>query len=71
MFAQGGTPPGLFNLVTCSRPQISEVSDAICTSNDISKVSFTGSTAVGRVSDFKYNVTQVTYCIAVINAKLC
>ena len=50
VFAQGGIPPGLFILVTCSRSQVSEVSNVICTSSKISKVSFTGSTVVGRVS---------------------
>jgi succinate-semialdehyde dehydrogenase/glutarate-semialdehyde dehydrogenase len=41
-------PKNVFNLVTCSRHHIEEVGNALCTDPRISKLSFTGSTAVGK-----------------------
>jgi succinate-semialdehyde dehydrogenase / glutarate-semialdehyde dehydrogenase len=45
-FADAGLPPGVLNMVL-GRP--AEIADALIASPDIAKVSFTGSTAVGRM----------------------
>ncbi|XP_071961487.1 succinate-semialdehyde dehydrogenase, mitochondrial-like [Antedon mediterranea] len=46
---QAGFPPGVLNVVTCSRPNAAKVGNAICTSPLVAKISFTGSTAVGKI----------------------
>lgn len=43
---QAGIPEGLVNVVTCARP--AEVGDVLTTDNRVRKVSFTGSTQVGK-----------------------
>lgn len=43
---EAGLPPGVFNLVTTARPQ--EFAEVIMADSRVRKVSFTGSTAVGR-----------------------
>lgn len=43
---QAGIPEGLINVVTCSSP--AEVGDVLTTDNRVRKVSFTGSTPVGK-----------------------
>jgi succinate-semialdehyde dehydrogenase / glutarate-semialdehyde dehydrogenase len=45
-FEDAGLPPGVLNMV-CGRP--AEISDALIASAEIAKVSFTGSTRVGRI----------------------
>ncbi|SPJ24199.1 aldehyde dehydrogenase family protein [Palleronia abyssalis] len=45
---EAGVPPGVFNVVTCSRESVSEVGDEMIENPDVKAVSFTGSTAVGR-----------------------
>lgn len=44
--AEAGVAPGVFNIVTTSRAR--EVGDALCASPLVRKLSFTGSTAVGK-----------------------
>ncbi|MGI5158938.1 NAD-dependent succinate-semialdehyde dehydrogenase [Microbispora sp. CA-102843] len=44
--ADAGFPPGVFNLVTTTRPQ--EFTDVVMADPRVRKISFTGSTAVGR-----------------------
>ena len=44
-----GVPPGIFNIVTCSKAQAPEVGEALTTSPIVRKVSFTGSTPVGKL----------------------
>ncbi|OHY83072.1 NAD-dependent succinate-semialdehyde dehydrogenase [Marinobacter sp. AC-23] len=44
-----GVPPGIFNIVTCSKAQAPEVGEALTTSRIVRKVSFTGSTPVGKL----------------------
>jgi len=44
-FAKAGFPPGVYNCVTGYGP---EAGEAITASHDVSKVSFTGSSLVGR-----------------------
>jgi aldehyde dehydrogenase (NAD+) len=45
---QAGLPPGVFNVVTCSRNQVAEVGDELVSHPRVKAISFTGSTAVGR-----------------------
>ena len=44
-----GIPPEVFQLVTASRDTTPEVGEVFCTHPDVRKVSFTGSTAVGKL----------------------
>ena len=46
---QAGIPPEVFQLVTTSRDTTAEVGEEFCTHRDVRKVSFTGSTAVGKL----------------------
>ncbi|XP_037700496.1 succinate-semialdehyde dehydrogenase, mitochondrial [Choloepus didactylus] len=46
---QARIPPGVFNVVPCSRKKAKEVGEALCTDPLISKISFTGSTATGKI----------------------
>ncbi|KAA9007873.1 aldehyde dehydrogenase family protein [Histidinibacterium aquaticum] len=45
---EAGIPPGVFNVVTCSRESVGAVGDEMIENPDVKAVSFTGSTAVGR-----------------------
>lgn len=44
-----GIPKGVINVVTCDRPNASEIGKALCESRLIAGMSFTGSTAVGKI----------------------
>ena len=44
---EAGVPPGVFNVVTCSRDNVAEVGDELLANPIVNGVSFTGSTAVG------------------------
>jgi len=46
---EAGIPAGVINIVTCSRDNAAEVGRLLCESPLISKISFTGSTNVGKV----------------------
>ncbi|XP_051025323.1 succinate-semialdehyde dehydrogenase, mitochondrial isoform X2 [Acomys russatus] len=46
---QAGIPPGVYNVVPCSRTKAKEVGEALCTDPLVAKISFTGSTATGKV----------------------
>ncbi|XP_072536182.1 succinate-semialdehyde dehydrogenase, mitochondrial [Salminus brasiliensis] len=46
---QAGIPPGVFNVVPCSRENAPTVGEVLCTDPLVAKVSFTGSTATGKV----------------------
>ena len=46
---RAGVPREALPLVTCSRRKAPEVGAALCTSPNVAKISFTGSTAVGKV----------------------
>ncbi|XP_075240787.1 glutarate-semialdehyde dehydrogenase-like [Convolutriloba macropyga] len=41
-------PAGVFNVVTCSRKNAESVGETLCLSSDVRKLSFTGSTPVGK-----------------------
>ncbi|WP_425052182.1 aldehyde dehydrogenase family protein [Psychromarinibacter sp. S121] len=45
---EAGIPPGVFNVVTCSRESVGAVGDVLIEHPDVKAISFTGSTAVGR-----------------------
>lgn len=47
--AQAGIPPGVYNVVPCSREKAHAVGEILCSDPLVSKVSFTGSTATGKV----------------------
>ena len=44
-----GFPPGVVNTIPCSRDKVNQVADAILGNELVSKLSFTGSTATGKV----------------------
>ncbi|XP_075389415.1 succinate-semialdehyde dehydrogenase, mitochondrial [Tenrec ecaudatus] len=46
---QAGIPPGVYNVVPCSQKKAKEVGEALCTDPLVSKISFTGSTATGKI----------------------
>ncbi|KAI4873976.1 hypothetical protein NFI96_032059 [Prochilodus magdalenae] len=46
---QAGIPPGVFNVVPCSRKKTPAVGEVMCTDPLVAKISFTGSTATGKV----------------------
>ena len=45
---QAGIPPGVLNVVTTGRGGVAEVGDELCRNAAVAKISFTGSTAVGK-----------------------
>jgi aldehyde dehydrogenase (NAD+) len=48
IFEAAGLPPGLLNVVTCSRDRVAEVGEVLVAHPAVGAVSFTGSTVVGR-----------------------
>ncbi|XP_032826264.2 succinate-semialdehyde dehydrogenase, mitochondrial [Petromyzon marinus] len=46
---EAGLPPGVLNVVPCSRANVAAVGELLCTHPSVSKISFTGSTATGKV----------------------
>lgn len=48
LVSEAGFPAGVFNVVPCSRARASEVGRKLCTDPRVRKISFTGSTAVGK-----------------------
>ncbi len=48
VFEEAGMPPGVLNVVTCSRERVAEVGDELVVNPLIKAISFTGSTAVGK-----------------------
>ncbi len=45
---EAGVPPGVFNVVTCSRERVAEMGDELVENPLVKGISFTGSTPVGR-----------------------
>jgi len=45
-----GFPPGVINTIPCSRDHVDQVTDALLGNDLVAKMSFTGSTATGKVS---------------------
>lgn len=48
VFEEAGMPPGVLNVVTCSRDRVAEVGDELVINPLVKAISFTGSTAVGK-----------------------
>jgi aldehyde dehydrogenase (NAD+) len=48
LFEEAELPPGVFNVITCSRDHVADVGNELVTHPEVDGVSFTGSTAVGR-----------------------
>ena len=48
VFAAAGLPPGVFNVLTCSRAGVREIGNEMIANPAVRGISFTGSTAVGR-----------------------
>uniref|UniRef100_A0A7N6A7P7 Succinate-semialdehyde dehydrogenase n=1 Tax=Anabas testudineus TaxID=64144 RepID=A0A7N6A7P7_ANATE len=46
---QAGIPAGVLNVVPCSREKAPAVGEVLCTDPSVAKISFTGSTATGKV----------------------
>ncbi len=46
---RAGVPKGVINLISVSEENVAEVGDELCTNEDIRKISFTGSTNVGKI----------------------
>lgn len=49
VFHEAGVPPGVLNVLTCSREQIGPIGDELIDNPRIKGISFTGSTPVGRM----------------------
>jgi succinate-semialdehyde dehydrogenase/glutarate-semialdehyde dehydrogenase len=48
LLQEAGAPPGVVNVLTCSRDNAAPLADAWLTDSRVRKISFTGSTAVGK-----------------------
>ncbi|KAM5202564.1 succinate-semialdehyde dehydrogenase, mitochondrial isoform 1-T2 [Hipposideros larvatus] len=46
---QAGIPPGVYNVIPCSQKKAKDVGEVLCTDPLVSKISFTGSTATGKI----------------------
>ncbi|XP_029446624.1 succinate-semialdehyde dehydrogenase, mitochondrial isoform X1 [Rhinatrema bivittatum] len=46
---QAGIPAGVYNVVPCSREKTPSVGEVLCTDPLVAKISFTGSTATGKI----------------------
>ncbi|PIK55258.1 putative succinate-semialdehyde dehydrogenase, mitochondrial [Apostichopus japonicus] len=46
---EAGVPAGVFNVIPCSRPNAASVGKALCESPLVAKISFTGSSATGKL----------------------
>ena len=49
IFEEAGLPPGVLNVITCSREDAVEVGDEMISNPAVRRISFTGSTDVGRI----------------------
>ena len=49
IFEEAGLPPGVLNMITCSREDAVEVGDEMISHPAVRRISFTGSTEVGRI----------------------
>ena len=49
IFEEAGLPPGVLNVITCSREDAVEVGDEMIANPAVRRISFTGSTEVGRI----------------------
>jgi acyl-CoA reductase-like NAD-dependent aldehyde dehydrogenase len=49
IFEEAGLPPGVLNVITCTREDAEEVGDVMTSHPAVRRISFTGSTEVGRI----------------------
>ena len=63
LFAEAQLPPGVFNVVTCSRDNVAEVGDELITNPLVGGISFTGSTVVGRQVASKAGMMLKKACV--------
>jgi aldehyde dehydrogenase (NAD+) len=49
IFEEAGLPPGVLNVITCTREDAVEVGDEMISNPAVRRISFTGSTSVGRL----------------------
>ena len=60
---EAGFPPGVFNVVTCSRDNVADVGDELVENSLIKGISFTGSTPVGRMIAAKAGAHLKKCCV--------
>lgn len=60
---EAGVPPGVFNVVTCSRENVADVGDELIENSYVKGVSFTGSTPVGRAIAAKAGAHLKKACV--------
>lgn len=63
IFEEAGLPKGVFNVVTCSRDNVAAVGDELIENPLVKGVSFTGSTAVGRMVAAKAGAHLKKCCV--------
>ena len=63
VFEEAGFPKGVFNVVTCSRANVAAVGDELIENPLVKGVSFTGSTAVGRMVSAKAGAHLKKCCV--------
>ena len=63
IFEAAGVPPGVLNVVTCSRENVPAVGDVIVEHPLVKGISFTGSTPVGRVIAAKAGAHLKKCCV--------
>lgn len=63
VFEEAGLPKGALNVVTCSRDNVEEVGNELIENPLVKGVSFTGSTAVGRVVSAKAGAHLKKCCV--------
>jgi acyl-CoA reductase-like NAD-dependent aldehyde dehydrogenase len=49
IFEEAGLPPGVLNVITCTREEAADVGDEMIANPAVRRISFTGSTEVGRI----------------------
>jgi len=63
VFEAAGVPPGVLNVVTCSRDNVSAIGDELIENPLVKGVSFTGSTPVGRMIAAKAGAHLKKACV--------
>lgn len=63
VFEAAGVPPGVLNVLTCSRDSVATLGDELIENPRIKGISFTGSTAVGRMIAAKAGANLKKACV--------
>ena len=63
VFEEAGIPPGVLNVVTCSRGSVTEVGEELIDNPAVKGISFTGSTAVGRQIGARAGAHLKKFCL--------